>query len=99
MTFAGSSPALTRFEYSECLSAISPPQVKHLTGISISFFHLSVILTIIKTITVYTIVKILESLCVCLLFLRQGAFWKLDSHIFCILLLGVPLSWSRRYVY
>ena len=36
MTFDGSSPVLTRFEYSACLSAISPPQVKHLTGMSIS---------------------------------------------------------------
>src|SRR5215212_3324134 len=36
MTFAGSSPVLTRFEYSACLSAMSPPHVKHLTGMSIS---------------------------------------------------------------
>lgn len=34
-TFAGSSPALTLFEYSACLSAIRFPQVKHRTGINI----------------------------------------------------------------
>src|SRR5215831_19351554 len=32
ITFAGSSPALTRAVYCEYLSAISPPHVKHLTG-------------------------------------------------------------------
>lgn len=54
MTLAGSSPVLTRFEYSACLSAMSPPHVKHLTGMSIFLIPLSVILSIIKTITVYT---------------------------------------------
>ena len=52
MTFAESSPAFTRFEYSVCLSAIRPPHVKHLTGVSISsIFHR---LSIIKTIADYS---------------------------------------------